>query len=204
MKQQVNLYRPASGVDTGTPNTLHLLIACAVTAVLMLALYAFQWAQIQQLDKQIAALNTQSEDLQDAAEDFDPNAAKQQIAATEQHIASLQSGLASLRAAHSVLANQSGTPVNQQGFSNQVEALARQHISGISLSGIHILKGGSQVSLSGTTYPAEKAPRYITALQSDAAFSEANFGQLRLRRDRENGQIEFSLHHQDEAAEESP
>jgi len=65
---------------------------------------------------------------------------------------------------------------NDQGFSTQLEAMARQSNKYLALEIFSLKNGGSYLELVGKTTSAELLPAYIIALKSESAFSDVSFG----------------------------
>ena len=192
--QQVNLYRQEFSSTTELPGFQQMLLACATTVILFTLFFGVQLFRMYQLDSQIAEAEVTAGELVKTFENISLSASTADGSTNEHNIDQLKTRLLYLRELTTALFNQPGD-TNRQGFSNQMDGLVRQHVEGISLSNMRIFNGGQNLALQGTASPAEKAPHYLTALQSDTAFSGVDFGQLQMRRNEQNGEIDFSLHH---------
>ena len=74
---------------------------------------------------------------------------------------------------------------NASGFSAQLEAMARQHITDLSLERFDLKRGGSYVELSGWTRNAETVPLYLQRLRDESSFESVGFGVLSIERKEE-------------------
>ena len=83
---------------------------------------------------------------------------------------------------------------NTKGFIEHVSGLARQRIEGLWLTQIRIARGGTNVSLQGTTSKAELLPKYLQRLSAEKAFAGTEFQSLIMARQEKKKQwLNFSL-----------
>jgi uncharacterized lipoprotein YddW (UPF0748 family) len=64
---------------------------------------------------------------------------------------------------------------NQTGFSAYFQALSRQTVHGLWLTGFNVTGSGSQISINGRAMQAELVPQFINKLKNEPQFVGANF-----------------------------
>lgn len=82
---------------------------------------------------------------------------------------------------------------NTHGFAAQFTGLARQHISGVWLTGLYIHAGGEKLNLQGSTYKADLVPRYLQRLAQEPSFKGIEFQTFLMQRADKSSQIDFDL-----------
>ncbi len=82
---------------------------------------------------------------------------------------------------------------NFQGFSNYLQAIARQISQGMSLTQVRILQAGSYVELGGWTRQADAVPSYLSRLRTENSFAKVKFGVVELKRNAQNNFVQFSV-----------
>lgn len=76
----------------------------------------------------------------------------------------------------------SDTFANTTGYSVHLRALARQHVSGLWITGLHINANGRRVTLQGRAYRPELVPQYIGRLANEKSMQGLAFDRFRLSR----------------------
>ncbi|GAA5316486.1 MAG: hypothetical protein AseanaTS_16900 [Candidatus Pelagadaptatus aseana] len=82
---------------------------------------------------------------------------------------------------------------NADGFSGQMEGLARQIPGEMYLQGFRLESGGSQVSLTGMALKPESVPLYVEQLQGEAAFANSQFGVMAIERQTSQAAVSFRM-----------
>lgn len=75
----------------------------------------------------------------------------------------------------------SGELGNQVGFSAYFQALSRQTVNNLWLTGFNIVGAASQISIDGRALQAELIPQFINKLKNEPAFSGTSFTALDIR-----------------------
>jgi len=82
---------------------------------------------------------------------------------------------------------------NTQGFADQFTGLARQHVTGMWLTGLYIHAGGQKLDLQGSTYRAELVPQLLQKLALEPSFQGLEFQTFLMQRDNKKPRIDFDL-----------
>ncbi len=91
--------------------------------------------------------------------------------------------------------------VNQGQFSKLMMALARQYITGISLSNIVFDQGGVDIALTGNASSAEKVPEYLQRLRKEPLFVGRTFKAFTVEKQKEKRSLIFHLGTQNAVSE---
>ena len=83
--------------------------------------------------------------------------------------------------------------LNQGGFSNFLEGLARQPVEGLWLRRIEVSNGGAILSLEGSSTGPEKVPAFIKQLREEPAFQGKEFKSFRIDTTEGGSHINFTL-----------
>lgn len=198
MIQQINLYRKEFSRSTDAPDFKHAVAACSAVAALMVVIFLVQQFQLYQINSEISGVEASSEAIKNEIGAVEGSNSNANLTSIDEQNKQLETTLANLRELTVTLSSQSGSVANREGFSGHFDGLVRQHMTGIALSRIRFFDGGSDIELEGFASPAEIAPKYLSALHSDKAFTDADFGQLKMQRSKDTGQIAFLLLHESE------
>lgn len=191
--QQINLYQPIFRKQKKVFSSVAMLQVVGVVLLLLVAIYAYSWWQLQPFEQEIARATSEREKLtQQIATMQTKVAANKKSQLLEDELKRVSRELANKRKVINAIS--SGQFGNRSGFSTIWEGLARQHVSGLWLTHIRIKNGGRNLLLSGKTLSAELVPIYIQKLSTEAAFSGMSFNVLEMARDEENpAVIRFNL-----------
>lgn len=178
MSQQINFYDPALRLRR---NWLTLDVLAAVSLALAGLLASATWAlnvQVAKLEARAAALSTQLESArqtqdrlthQRAAAD---QATRTRIAATRQAIEARSHVLEQL--------GQGEGADRPAGYAAVMQALSRQHRSGLWLTGFSLETGMQRIELRGRALDADLVPQYIQRLRRETALTGYRFDDLQL------------------------
>ncbi len=191
--QQINLYQPIFRKQKKVFTAVAMLQVTAFVFLVLTAIYAYNWWQLQPFEQQIKRATAEHQQLQQQVSDLRAQAKKDtKSQLLEDEVKKLRRELTRKREVNAMLSE--GRFGNQAGFSSLWEGLARQHIEGLWLTSVRLEKGGRQMMLSGRTISAELVPMYIQKLSSEEAFSGLSFNVLELNRDEDNPSvIRFNL-----------
>lgn len=187
MSQQINLYRPIFRKQEKKFSARAMLQAGAAIAggvVVIYGLLAWQVAALRedarQVERQLAASQKR---LQDVTQKLGPGA-KSQLLADE--VTRLEKQVAARLRVQEIL--RQGIFTNARGYSDFLEAFARQHVPGVWLTGFDITGAGENLRLSGRTTDPAKVPRYVQRLSGEQALTGKEFQVFVLSRpDKKNG-----------------
>ena len=184
MSQQINLFNEnlhQSGNAFSVLNMLQGLVVVLVLALLFYGYSAFQSMQLaQNLDEVNARLAAEQARLAQLSAEF----AKQRSGMTlEMELQKLTSEAAAQREIINALKH--GVIGNTKGYSEYMQAFARQTVEGLWLSGFSIDGDARQMSLSGAALSPELVPGYIMRLNKEAAMRGKTFSSLHMQIPRE-------------------
>lgn len=190
--QQVNLYLPEF-----QPNQAPLMatqmaaIGGGFALLLLLMSLVVSW-QNRSTAEEVAALQVEVDRLKTRSQQLRNQRPKSQKAKLEREIADLQQKLTRRQRLESLMADQELG--NAEGFSAQMESLASQSLSTLSLSSFAIRAGGRYVELSGWARSADQVPLYIQQLQREPSFRQVGFGVLTIEQSEQRSDaLQFSV-----------
>lgn len=181
MQQQINLYHPIFRRQEKKFSAKAMLQASAAVVAGILLMYVYSaWqlnslrAQSTQIDREIAASGTQLSQIgaQIASRPADP--------ALIQEISRLEAMVDIGQRLRALLKTEEFA--NSQGFSHHLVAFARQHVSGVWLTGMSIYGNGSDLTIEGRTYDPELVPKYLHQLTAEKALAGALFQTFTMNR----------------------
>ena len=181
MIQQINLYQapyrenqqlfPAKMLLQGTVVFVSILLAMA-------ALHGWQILRLQHqvvyLERQYSFLNIQSSDLQQKLTQGHADAA------LAEQVQKMETKLNSQQQLQSLLNNDLFN--SGQGYSRYLIALARQHITGLWLTGIVLTGAGRDIALRGQATQAGLVPRYLENLSRETLLQGLEFQVFQVNR----------------------
>jgi len=193
MNQQINLYQPIFRKQKKVFTAVAMLQVCLISIALFTLAGGYSYFQLKKLPQQepkVAEKLIRSQaHFKQLIENSRTDATTKLLAA---EINSLNRELEQKKSIVTLLAQ--GSYVNKRGFSQQFEAIARQHVSGTWLTRIEIEQGGASLSLKGITYSAELVPVYLQRLLQEQVFSDTTFNLFGMQRSVESPeQISFQV-----------
>lgn len=176
MSQQINLFhedRHKSGINFSVLNMLQGLGLILLCALLFYGYTAYQATQLQQ---QIEQANKSLAAEQVRLAEF----SKQRSGLTiEQELKKVAAEAAAQREIINAL--KSGVIGNTKGYSEYMEAFARQTLNGLWLTGFSIDGDATQMSLSGAALSPELVPGYIMRLNNEKVMRGKTFASLQMQ-----------------------
>lgn len=149
--------------------------------VVLAAVYAYNSYQLKPFYMELKKTNAQFEKLSKQIEAISrslPANGKNQL--MESEISRLTTQLENMKKIQGALST--GSFGNASGFSDHLEALAREHVDGAWLTSITIANGGGKLTLEGKSIDAELVPVYIKRLATAPVFRDQKFNILDLER----------------------
>ena len=181
MMQQINLYRPIFRRQEKKFSALAMSQAGAAIAVGIAIIYGLLWWQVRDLRQELrqtdARLAASTKRLDDATRQFGPGAKSKLL---EDQVADLEKQIAARLRVRDLLGR--GLFSNTTGYSDFFVAFARQHISGIWLTGFDITGAGENMRLQGRTNDPALVPRYVQRLSAEQALAGKEFQVFTLSR----------------------
>ncbi len=180
MSQQVNLYQPIFRKQKRKFSAMAMLQATLLMVLGIGFMYGFTQWQVRQLraevantEKQLAGLTKR---LDDITRQFGERLQSKELQA---RIHEVQVQLAEKQQLKVAL---SSAKYNTQGFSDYFIAFARQHLSGVWLTGLDITGAAEQMTLKGRSINPELVPRYLQRLSNEQRLSGIEFRTFQMSR----------------------
>lgn len=193
MNQQINLYQPMFRKQEKVFSAVAMLQVLLLLIVALVAFYGYSWWSLQPFEQELGKVESEQRRLQaeiNRLEAESPAPVKSEL--LEEEIERLSREIEQKGRVARIIS--SGRFGNRTGFASALEGLARQHISGLWLTRVHLEEGGRQLALTGKANSSELVPRYIQRLADEPVFRGLSFNVLDIRRsDDEPGIVEFEL-----------
>jgi Tfp pilus assembly protein PilN len=184
VSQQINLYQAQFRRERLRYTGKTLLTAFMAIIVGVAGMAAHNAWQLRALRAEVVALDARHQDAVQKRE-----ALEQQLAAhlpdttLKDELSNAEKLLQHRRELHTVL--QKDAFAKGSGYSSYFVALARQHITGLWLTGITITGAGRELRLQGKATAPELVPRYLQRLSNEPVLSGTQFELFQLNRDEE-------------------
>lgn len=174
MMQQINLYRPIFRKQEKKFSTIAMVQGGAAILIGVVVIYALMWWQVSGLRNEVRETSRQLEvaakRADEAAKKFAPSALGKSL---EDEVSTLEKQVAARLRVRDLLKR--GLFSNTTGYSDYFVAFARQHVSGIWLTGFDITGAGEDMRLQGRTTNPAQVPRYVQRLSSEQALAGKEF-----------------------------
>lgn len=181
MSQQINLFNPIFLKQKKVFTALAMAYALALLAAGALSVAYYGKHQIGALQKEAVAttaLLAQKRARQEkVAAEFAPRQRSKEL---ETQLAAAEAELKELEHVSGVLLR--GEFGNTQGYSEYFKAFARQHVSGLWLTGISIEGAGNEVGVRGRALEPSLVPNFIGRLRNESIMQGKTFGSLQINR----------------------
>jgi len=179
--QQINLYSPIFRREEKKFSSVAMAQSAGAVLAGVVLLYAYLTWQLWSLKQEAArADDTQAavaRRLDDAMRKFGGKNAGLSLG---ERVAALEREVESRRQLEQLL--QRGVFSNTTGYSAYFTAFARQHVSGLWLTGFDITGAGEQMTLSGRTSAPELVPQYLRRLANEQPLKGTEFRVFRMTR----------------------
>jgi Tfp pilus assembly protein PilN len=181
MKQQINLFLALPKKETiKLPSSLVFKILGIFSAVLLfvfICMFVYKWYLQVSLSKLETNRNSASLRLAQLAKEY-PSVA---IMATKE--ATLQKEIKNKAALVKILREQMF--INERGFSEYMESLAKQIVEGVWLTKIAIEDGGRLIVLTGQALTHKSITKFVDNLNADPIFAKREFKLSQIGKDQE-------------------
>jgi hypothetical protein len=179
MSQQINLFSPLFLKKKRHFSALTMVQALAAVLIGSAGIYAFELRQNATLEATAAAtdkqMTTQREQLLRLSKEFSTVGASRTLADDLTRVEER------LRQRRILLADlQTGVGANAEGFARYLEALARQALPGVWLTGVDLGGPRSALLIRGRALESQLVPTYIRRLNQEPAFAGKPVGELQL------------------------
>ncbi len=179
--QQFNLYQPPLRRDPPPLHPQMMLEICALFVLILMVWGGVNAWRSGSLAQQITAVSQQAAAIQNQLNAISLQRPVSNAAALDRDIQSLQETIKEHRAISDLIQTQNLG--NAKGFSDQMTGLARQYERDIALTSFALLDGGQELRMEGLTQKADRVPRYLAKLRTEASFSGVRVGALAIERE---------------------
>ncbi len=180
MSQQINLCNPLFRKQEKYFSALTMMQSLAIILAGTLLFYAYLQYQYRDLTQQARLMaHRQTDTQQQLTKVAATMGARKPTQVLVDNIAQAEQAMHAQQIILGLL--QSGELGNQTGFSAYFQALSRQTVNGLWLTGFDIVGTGSQISINGRALQAELIPRLINKLKHEPQFTGINFTALDIR-----------------------
>jgi hypothetical protein len=194
MFQQINLYQPIFREEQKLFSATTICASVAIVAVGLLSLALYSGWQVLRLERELATLQAQDRlrsNLDSASQRLFGQATDEKTLADRVQALSLELG----RHQQALRFLTSGEAALNRGFAARLEALARQQLDGLWLTGASFTADSSRLTLAGSALSADLVPRYLARLASEPALEGSKFDSLEIRQPKspEQGHLDFRV-----------
>lgn len=181
MSQQINLFQPIFRKEPKKFSAKAMLQAGLLVLLGVGLLYGYSQWQVDSLRSEFVRAEKRqtaaAKRLDEMSRKFGKRANDRLL---EREIARLEGVIAAKSRIKDIL--ESGVFANTEGYSEYLMAFARQHVSGIWLTGFDIGGAGEELTLKGRSTVPELVPQYMQRLASEKALSGIEFRVFRMVR----------------------
>ena len=203
--QQVNLYHPIFRKQQKRFSAKAMVQAGVGVVLGTLLMYGYAWWQTASLRHQVAQATAELDTARKRLEAFNNHLAARQVdPRLAQEARDLELRANAAERVGQLLAGQA--LAGSTGYSKYFMAFARQHVSGVWLTGFSVTDGGDGVTLNGRTANPELVPQFLQRLSQEEALSGVRFHVFQLQRPEKGGKgdgggyVEFVVKTTDERA----
>lgn len=179
--QQINLYLPEFQPRREPVNARHMGLAVLAVLVIMILWSLWSASRSHELESRLDAERTELQAVQAQVEELSEQRPERRGASVEEQVAKLRDEVRRREQILRLITRQNLG--NAEGFSRQLQTLARQSMDDLALSRISLLSGGNYVELAGRVEQPELVPVYLQRLRSEQSFSQVRFGVLDVARE---------------------
>ncbi len=185
MSQQINLLQSGFRKEPKRFSATAMLYACTATLLGIAVVYGLGHWQARGLQADLTRAEGQqialAEQLQEVSRSFSARAKTQFL---ENEITKLEALVTAKSRIKEILDH--GVFANTDGYSKYLVALARQHITGLWLTGFAIAGAGERLTLEGRTTVPELVPRYMQKLADEQTLAGIEFQVFRMTRSQDD------------------
>ncbi len=179
--QQVNLYLPEFQPNRKPVRAEHMLWAAGILLLLLIFWSLWSSQQTQAMAEKVALEQRQLEQLQQQVQELTALQPRRQGPDLETEIERLKNEIQRRESIRLLITQQNLG--NAEGFSAQLQALARQSMTELALQHFSLQQGGGYVELGGRVRQAERVPEYLQRLRLEPSFAQVRFGVMQVQRD---------------------
>lgn len=178
--QQINLYIDDAGKDGTDISLLNMVQGLVFIAFCAMLFYGYSLLQLSEIRQQIEETNKALLTEQTRLAETNAEYLRQRSGMTlEQELRKVETDLAVQREIINTM--KSGVLGNTRGYSEYMQAFARQIVNGLWLTGFKIEGDAVQMSISGAALAPELVPGYIKRLNNEKAMRGKTFTSLQMQ-----------------------
>lgn len=178
--QQINLLITGSGGDSADISLKNMAQGLGVVLIFAMLLYGYSLFQASEMRLQIEESNKTHMAEQARLAEITAEFLRQRSGLTlEQELRKVETELAVQREIINTM--KSGVLGNTRGYSEYMQAFARQVVNGLWLTGFKIEGDALQMSISGAALSPELVPGYIKRLNNEQAMRGKTFSSLQMQ-----------------------
>lgn len=179
MDQQINLYTAEFRPETNAFQSMFMFQAVGILVFSLLCISLYARHEVNGVDREIELVGQLEAAAIERLQSVGPLIAS--ITGERTWAEQLEEATRTLGERQAVLNLIRSTSLGDtDGFSGQLEALARQDIDGIWLTRIVLAGRNRSTRIEGRTYRAELIPAYVQSLTDEAAFSDLRFHRFQI------------------------
>lgn len=192
MIQQINLYEKTLREESDAFSAVTLAGGFGVVLAGLVAISGFAWWRVATVGRELHALQAQAERRSDMV------AKGQLVASSGDTGQALESRLRTMaialdRRQRALRYLQSGAAGTESGFSARLEALAREQVDGLWLSGVILTGDSARFELTGKALHAALVPIYLSKLAAEPALAGTKLQLLEIRAPKSGDTVDFTV-----------
>lgn len=179
--QQINLYLPEFHPRREPLSARHMGAAVLAALIIMVLWSLWSASRTGQLESQLEAERAELQSVQAQVQELTARLPARRGDTVEEQVARLRDEVRRREQILRLITRQNLG--NAEGFSRQLQTLARQSMEDLALERISLLSGGNYAELSGRVRQPELVPVYLQRLRSEQSFARVGFGVLNVARE---------------------
>ncbi len=179
--QQINLYLPEFHPRREPLNARHMGAAVLAALVVMVLWSLWSASHTDRLESQLDTERGELQSVQAQVQELTARLPARRGDSVEEQVARLRDEVRRREQILRLITRQNLG--NAEGFSRQLQTLARQSMEDLALERISLLSGGNYAELSGRVRQPELVPVYLQRLRSEQSFARVGFGVLNVARE---------------------
>lgn len=190
MSQQLNLFNPVFLRQKKYFSAVTMVQCLGIVLVALIAMYGFQRWQLAGLESQLVEAEAQFKTVQQQLTEFGAQAKRSPSKALEDAATRLE---AQVKAQEGLLARLDSDELgNAEGFSRYLNALARQTVAGVWITGFTATGTEGPLMIRGRLLQPELLPTYLRMLNREESLRGHGFAELQLITHEEKAQAASS------------
>jgi hypothetical protein len=178
--QQINLYLPEFRPNREPLRSVHMVWAALALVVILIFVSLYSSHRNSQLEERLTLEQKGLAELQAQVQQLSLQQPKNQRAQLDVEIQQLQAERDRRGLILSIIDSQDLG--NNTGFSEHLQALARQSLDTLALTQFSLQQGARYIEFSGQARNADQVPLYLQRLHGEPSFVQTRFGVIDVKR----------------------